>query len=390
MAKILRFISGEEETPETIVGEITDPEEALVATDMDDTMTNGDIGLLVFIYELLDGDFWHLAPTDFDSILLSTIYEKRIQKIAKKSDHPKRQQADLIFRLRNDLSRLYRAKKALIDAKIEEEHKEPLDQITREFAAKMLAFDRLMMELEGTFISEMNGQLLMRIRFLIGKTQANIDAKMLEIKSSSHPETLDLTNWGKDEKRNVEEVELSPKDKVASTRLKINRQVKEILKIARSKGAAIRVVSTNKAGIVQALVENTPYRNFIHVPHRRHAATNLQTERGVYNDRTNDTPVFGKEKARKVKELERKPGSRTRRPRKCLLALGDSITNDGPMLRYALENGGIACIIIHDPSKVEETKARIQNEILAGLPEDAANRVFLIIDPESETIHSST
>lgn len=390
MAKILRFSTGAEETPETIVGEITDPEEALVATDMDDTMTNGDIGLLVFIYELLDGDFWHLAPTDFDSILLPTIYEKRIQKIAKKSDHPKRQQADLIFRLRNDLSRLYRAKKALIDAEIKEGDKEPLDQITREFAAKMLAFDRLMMELEGTFISEMNGQLLMRIRFLIGKTQANIDAKMLEIKSSSHPETLDLTNWGKDEKRNVEEEELSPKDKVASTRLKINQQVKEILKIARSKGAAIRVVSTNKAGIVQALVENTPYRNFIHVPQYRHAATNLQTERGVYNGRTNATPVFGKEKARKVKDLERKPGSRTRKPRKCLLALGDSITNDGPMLRYALENGGIACIIIHDPSKVEETKARIQNEILAGLPEDAANRVFLIIDPESETIHSST
>ncbi len=388
--RIEQLSTGNQYTPEQVVLAMPDPKTALVATDADDTMSIGDTGILIFIYELLDRKFWHLAPNDFREILLPKNYEDKIRAIAKNQLHPKQSRAQLIFNLRDDLYQIYKIKHELHDsASVEGADdtglRETLDSLSREFAAKMLAFDRIMMELEGTFLNEMNGQLLMRIRFLTGKTASAISKKMQEVTESTLPPEIKLDDWNEGLKRKVTQAEIDSRDLIANTRLLINKQVLAILKQAQAEGAAVRVISTNKKAIIEEFLKQTPFSDIVHKD--RHAATDLHHEEGVYNGETNATPVFGPEKVKRVKAIE-KLKSKKRIPRKCQMALGDSITNDGPMLRYALMNGGIACVIIRDEANKESTIARIKAEILNDLPSEAANRVFLVIGEDAQVIHS--
>ena len=97
-------------------------------------------------------------------------------------------------------------------------------------------------------------------------------------------------------------------------------------------------------------------------------------EYGVHGSEPDKAPVFGAIKKKILQELQIKMR------RQVICALGDSVTNDTPMMELALENGGIA-IIVGDDYETMRKKFQpfVDNQMKKLGDPDIAKRVFYVI-----------
>jgi len=136
----------------------------------------------------------------------------------------------------------------------------------------------------------------------------------------------------------------------------------------------MKVVTTNIEAIAEGALINSGYR-FLYFGGEDVVIGNRLEENGrverSLGPRLVGTPVFGEEKANKgngfAAESERVFG----------FALGDSPSNDGPMLVEALRNGGLAFVVGSDVETIYGEFNQVFAEVI-GEKDDVAERILCI------------
>ncbi|MFC1616426.1 hypothetical protein ACFL21_04750 [Patescibacteria group bacterium] len=313
-------------------------EKTQIATDMDGTMFNNDLGRLVFMVKLLDPKFWRIDPAEFKELLLP--YEHvRVIKQGKQGfiDHPEMSISNCteILGLHRDLCLLYK----LMHTRINGTDLFLEDSIINEFAAKMIAFDKLIILLEMYLRAVFNNQLLMRVRFFGGHDASIMPVLTKDALSISqqHPERF-ITLQSHDDTREFvpQEIELPPIefDRYAEANEQVRRVIARLVVENRAK---ICVVTTNLQSIANAAIA---YSRF--APYFREDSSfgsRLVKNGNVYETCLDGDPVFGPEKVKLAERAAFSNGCDFK------VAIGDNANNDGPMMKKALENNGLVFIV---------------------------------------------
>jgi len=348
----------------------------LTATDMDGTLFRGDLGILVFLEKLGQPSFWTFSVSKFKDLLLPDKYFRLLKKSAEgKISNIAPVRANEMLNLREGIVNLYKLMKQLL-----KDGGDGLDlsnPIVMSFARMMIAYDDLIMRMDKDFGEHFQGELLLRVRFFAGKNKHDVKGLTRTVldRPIDSPDAYvdlkfdgDLINGDLGKKlRDLEGLGDLEMDRTAL----INEEVRRmIVNLGILNGSAIRVVTTNLFDIASAAIENTSYGKIIH------PGTEIATTLGVNGDsftpRMDELPVFGPEKTRKAEAFAALKG------RRFAVALGDSPSNDGPMMKRSVENGGVMFAVGDD---FEKTRSRFNNlamELVNSLGEDSLGRMYFI------------
>lgn len=356
------------------------------ATDMDYTMFDCDLGVLVFLEKLEDPHFWDFDNTAFERLVLPGPYYGALSQGAR-GEHGENlppQLCQLALDLHKDIVHLYG-----IIQKIVKSESSSQDQTlaVREFARKMVELDRIFLEADRYLSKLFNGDLLMRTRFFAGKELGavhHLTEKVMKRKSTDVYRVLDLEipqqgRWGAIDEERINEVY-----GVESPRRQIDRYVpvvdnvrffiRESLK--RSKAIGL-VITANLQGIGNTAVRKSPYdffkRQRVHGKHVSGAVigSRLIKNGSTLGPRMEDKPVFGDRKAFKALEFAQEKG------RKLGCAIGDSPSTDGPMMRASLIEGGTAILVGHNLEEMERRFAPALD--VEGLQEKFRDQIYYIL-----------
>ncbi|HLG25196.1 MAG TPA: hypothetical protein VI588_00160, partial [Candidatus Gracilibacteria bacterium] len=140
----------------------------VLASDMDNSMFDNDLGILVFLEKLGDPHFWDFEVNEFASLLMPAAYQKIFLEgaLGRHGSGLPIEISELGMDLHQDIVELY--------AKIQrmaKERRKPKDMahFVNEFARKMLEFDAIFVRVDRYLKKMFKGQLLMRTRFFAGK-----------------------------------------------------------------------------------------------------------------------------------------------------------------------------------------------------------------------------
>ncbi|MDD3861669.1 MAG: hypothetical protein PHP74_02150 [Candidatus Gracilibacteria bacterium] len=323
--------------------------ESLTCADMDGTLFENDLGILVFLEKLNDPTLWTFSADKFRDILLPPEYCKLMILSSKEEgvDGLDREDCFKILTLVDDLVDLYVLQKSLVASS-----KDCLSlknsPIVNEFARKMIEFDKYFLKVDGLLSQrpEIDGRLLMRVRFLSGKNikmvaeltrkamrRRNRDTVNLKVHKSNQEHFSQLI-------RELEDVEFGRVVKEVS-------QVRALIKeLYSTHGSDIRVITTNLQQIADVALRQSSYDDFI--PRRSTIGTTLGQKNGFFIPRVHGRPVIGEEKARMAELLMEKLR------KKLQVAIGDSFS-DSDMGMKSLENGGVFVAVGKD---YESTRRR--------------------------------
>lgn len=314
----------------------------MVATDMDGTMFRNDLGVLTFIHMLKDPHSWTMHPDEFKAIITPIEYMP-VLRLGENGKIPALDSDDckLFFDLRGDVIDLYKEL-----SKYDDEQDLTIDNpIVNEFACKMIKIDQLVLGMEGIFHLATKGQLLMRTRFLKGRKVRNV-RKFVKRMVGDHAngERYEIfsvydENLGRIEQRvGPERLEPIRFDK----QIQIIESIRSVLFSFLQKGVPVRVVTTSLKTITTEVLKNTSYKplldqdcdgkqplcaSALSVDEYNFIETGLEKE-----------PVFGEIKVERLKALEQVMA------REVIVTVGDSPTNDSPMMRHSIMNGGIVIL----------------------------------------------
>lgn len=359
---------GERMTPEDITGENFNGSHAnsvIAATDMDGTMFKNDLGPLVFLEKLSDPTFWELEPSEFTKILLPKKYRELLGKGAEGNfSELDPLLCSVALDLAQDITSLYDLIHNVIGKNGGKNHQPPI----REFARKMMELDRIFVRIDQILSKHLNGEILMRTRFFAGK-QPHIISQMTRKVMQRTVTAVDryLNLEIREEHRElagqvvtdamIEEIhdgEPSPYQRID----RLVKPVKDILNFTRhaiyEAGIPAIVATGNLKAIAKIAINESEYSFMDEQRFRRRVksgqerpplvvGTWLRGEKdGTLHPRVKGKPILGERKKTAVKEFAEE------RRKKVGIAIGDSPTTDGPMLLWALRQGGIAIAVGQD------------------------------------------
>ena len=331
--------------------------ESLTCADMDGTLFENDLGVLVFLEKLSDPTFWTLSEEQFRSLLLPEKYQRLMNTGAMGEGVEGIDRADciLVLMLWEDIVDLYKLQKVFV----EKDHKTMglEDPLVNEFARKMIEFDKYFMKMDSVLVHrpETNGQLLMRTRFFAGKNQKHVVGLTKKALDRRKKDNVTLAVYPENRLVVDQRVENLPD-------LYCEREVRDVLDIREmierlvlKNGSEARVVTTNLQQIADTAIMRTSYDEFF----RRNSAIGSTLKRdddGTLHPKMSRGPVIGDMKARVASMLM----MQTRR--RLLVAMGDSLS-DGPMGMLSLSNGGLFVAVGKD---YESTRRKFAPLIEAG------------------------
>ena len=334
-------------------------DDGFVATDMDGTMFRNDLGIHVFLEKLSQSPEWSFDPDEFSQLLVPPTYEV-ILDLAEAGEvkHITPEDATRYKQLRDDCIDLYAAIYA-------EEHEDlTIDHpLVNEFARKMLELDRMGMAMEYVFIKGMKGQLLSRTRFFVGQNPRML-AKLTESAMMSHQnggrvahlKVHPKNSHSVNQRITADDLEPMDYDKQVVVVKDVRYLIDQLFNDGQ--GTPVRVVTTNLAAIARGALRNSCYRPLLDQEcDGKSPVMASKLEHNAYGKMGKSfrkLPILGEVKSKVLRELQ------PRIKRKVKVAVGDSVSNDSPMMSLALENGGIAVIV----GKVyEETREKFKTVI---------------------------
>ena len=332
----------------------------IIATDMDGTMFRNDLGILVFLEKLAQSSDWVFDPEEFSALLVPDTYEVIINlALAGQLPAISPEDARMYLDLKEDCVDLY----VSIYAEQEEDELGISHPLVNEFARKMLELDRLGMQMEHVFVQGMKGQLFSRTRFFVGQNRRAL-AKLTSAAMKSHenggryvhlavhPENASVVT----QRVREDTLESVDYDRQVAVIEGVRYVIDELFD--GGKGAPVRVVTTNLKPIAEKAMARSPYAELLKQDcEGKSPILASKLERNAYGKmggRFRRLPVFGDIKRKVLIDLERRIG------RKVQVAMGDSISNDVPMMELALRNGGIAIIV---GRHFEETREKFKTVI---------------------------
>jgi hypothetical protein len=338
-------------------------ETSLLCADMDGTMFENDIGLLVFLEKLSDPTLWAHSEDRFARLLLPKKYFELLKEGAKgRGGVFEKEDCWIALTLHKDILELYKLQKR----KLKYGNGSTLNinsAVVNEFAYKMIALDAIILKLDKIFAGMFDGQLLLRTRHFAAKSKAQVHSLVERVMSRDEDSddsivTVNIHEENRKEAKQVLTEDLLRRCRVDNAFDRVVREVEDVRKIiARvvcERDAHGRVVSTNLDLIVQAAIFHSKYQKILR-PAEVIATTQYVPEEngnGVENRpyrlqaKVNGLPIFGAQKAEAANRLAATKGLTLR------FALGDSNSNDGPMMESALTNYGIAVLVGKTRAKI--------------------------------------
>lgn len=310
-------------------------DQSLVCTDMDGTLFENDLGVLVFLEKLNDPTLWTFSADRFRDILLPPEY-CQVMVLSSKEDGVEGLDSEECFKiltLVDDLVDLYVLQKSFV-ASSNNCLSLKNSTIVNEFARKMIEFDKYFLKVDGLLSQrpEIGGRLLMRVRFLAGKNIKMVADLTRKAMRRRKRDTVNL-KVHKSNQEHFRQLIGALED------VEFGRVVKEVSQVRRliqelylTHGAEIRVITTNLQQIADVALKQSSYDDFI--PRRSTVGTTLGQKNGFFIPRVHGHPVIGQEKARMAELLM------TKLNRKLQVAIGDSFS-DSEMGMKSLENGGV-------------------------------------------------
>ncbi len=367
------FETGAEYTQEELIEEFLPDKKIIVGSDMDGTMFNNDIGVLVFLEKLSDPTFWKFKTSRFKSLLLPIKYRRAFEEGATGSvSELDQRKCQFILKLWEDICDLYRKQREILSSNGPKINIHT--PIVNEFARKMLAFDRLLIEMERQLISRFKGELLMRTRFFADKGVQDVEEltkKVMAREIGDEDSEMDLSVH--DDNRNEYNQRISAEDLepiVYNRIVIINLHVAALIKQVFDRGAAVRVITTNIQNNALGAINNSDYS---YQNHRRTiSASSLRMNGDRFGSKMDGMPIFGERKVDIAREIEEA------KKRKFKVALGDSFTNDSPMGKYALENGGVFVIVADDYEEARQKFNPIYEELIDDDDNEVGDRIWYI------------
>lgn len=358
----------------------------VAATDMDNTMFDNDLGVLVFLEKLGDPHFWNFDMDYFASLVLPGPYYEALKEGAagKHREELPPELSRLALDLHHDIVELYKLIKRTIET---ESNMQDKTWAVREFARKMVELDRIFIKVDRYLAQLFSGELLMRTRFFAGKELGAVHSlteRVMKRKRTDVYRTLDLTIMEDGADQLVSEDRITEVYGQPSPAREIDRYVTVVddvrlfvRKSVSREGVLGLVITANLQGIGNTAVRKSPYefiKNQYIGDKRVHGAvigSKLVKNGSKLGPRMEDKPVLGEEKALKALEFA------GRHHKKLGCAIGDSPTTDGPMMHASLREGGTAVIVGQDREKLEERFHPVLK--IAELQSGARDRVYYII-----------
>jgi phosphoserine phosphatase len=332
-------------------------ESGFVATDMDGTLFEGDLGKLVFLEKLAKPSDWQFTPNYFNRLLIPEDYQEVISRGAQgfiNGLNPS--ECKRVIDLREDIIELYQHLYRLkTDQNINLKH-----PLANEFARKMMELDRLIMIMDPVLVEWFNGMLLMRTRFFAGQNKNQVSHLTRQvmrrknhgkgrIQLAIHPE-----NRGVYTQQRVRASHLERRSK-----MNVDRVVhaipgtREIIFNLLFSGMPVRVITTNLKEIAKTALRESDYGILFDQDcdgKKPVVASALQNGHdGRFTPAMYKLPIFGEKKKGILFELQDKIRLNV------MCALGDSPNNDTPMGEMAINNGGIFVAVGDD---YESTRRR--------------------------------
>ncbi len=353
------------------------------AMDMDNTMFDKDLGVLVFLEKLSDPHFWDFEDKTFAYLLLPIAYKKVFDAGVKGEFiglDPKL--CRLALDLWQDICKLYSLKKHLI-------HKEGSGQfqssLVKEFARKMLEFDKLFLKMDPILSSHFQGQLLMRTRFFAGKEPKLIKHYTQEAMKLHVGRYLDLElndSLKNDAGQVIDEARLEEVNG-SENFLRVDRLVEPvelILKITKKlleEKLPTIVVTANLEGIAKTAVEVSDYdllnQQDLNGSPVVYGSRLRNGKRGELAPQMDGLPVHGVKKAEKALLFADTVG------RTLKVAMGDSPHTDGALLKASLRQEGIVFVVGQDFNKTRAKFDRVFRELIEQV-EIVRERIFYIVE----------
>lgn len=362
--------------PEEIIDEhfqTSERQKIIAASDMDGTMFKNDLGTLVFLEKLSDPTFWDLNPDEFERILLPQKYRQLLTEgITQNVQGLNVQVCALAMALANDIRKLYTHIHGIVSGKMN--NRKQQQSLIREFARKMMELDRIFVMIDSTLSQHLDGEILMRTRFFAGKNPRAITQLAKRVMQRS-PTAVDRyihlpieeSNREIAEQTVTEAIIREVHDGAESPFGRIDRLVKPVKDISmfirhavEEAGIPAIVATGNLKAIAKTAIDSSEYHFLEQQRFRRRkkqgenipplvVGTWLRSEKdGTLHPRVKGKPVLGDRKAYEVKKFA------AERRKKLGIALGDSVTTDGPMLRAALQQEGIAIIVGPDVETIQK------------------------------------
>lgn len=358
-----------------------------VSMDWDGTMVEDDTGIQVFLQKLLDPHYWQVeddaefARTLFPDSHLA-LYSRGAMELGSKLDRDKCKYA---LGLVEDIFHLYvKIKQKVIEGEFVE--KKPIqermkDPVLSEFARKMIALDRLSMDMDSELSQELGGTFLLRTRFAnkhsleqirdISKQVWNHVGEAVSLRVSKDP----LLNGRKRKVsyRNPFLGQNAIERKLCPT---VDRRVYEMLhKVTNPNDCAqVRVLTTNLQAIPEALIESSVYRRIIMTPEQRIRAENPLVHGSKLKLDPTDRTLKAIDKGRPVHGAEKREASRVianLTGRHSRIAMGDTPSGDLELLLQAVkgsqetykEGDGIAIVVPKGGQVQENPEQRVEDTI---------------------------
>lgn len=342
-----------------------------LASDMDNTMFDNDLGTLVFLEKMDDPKFWHLDTDDFRWLLTPKKYRELLTNGADgKVNGLHAPTCKLALDLAYDIVNLYEKIRSNVQAK----RTNGEGKLSEEFARKMIELDRIFVLIDGILSKNLDGQILMRTRFFAGKNPSTITDLAHKV-MHRHP-----TNIGRRVGLNIYEENSHYADQIVtedritqvhggpSPYREIDRYVRPITAVQGIIQEAVQrlripaVVATgNLKAIAKTAVAESDYSFLLKQKHVREGegsavvGTWLRSEEdGTLHPKVEGKPVLWGRKAEEALKFAKE------RRRHLKIALGDSPSTDGPMLSSALLNGGVAVVIGKD---IDSLRSRFEKVI---------------------------
>lgn len=349
------------------------------ASDMDGSMVDNDVGITVFMEKLTDPTFWTYSSETFSRILLPPHYQAAITEGQNGSiEKLPPTVCDKVLNLHTHICELYALKKRLMSDGILTIN----DPVVNEFARTMYEFDQILMQVDQALSTVFVGKLLMRIRFFAGKNRHAVEKltdKVMKRPENAPDRYINLAMHSE------HGAYLPP---VCYDRyVPIIEGTRQCIGALDSAGIRGRVVTTNLHEIASHVVRNSPYAQFFPNPEESIVATRLRRALGdrrkpsndrrrgsFYQSETARLPVWGPEKVKRILEVTRRSAT------ECLAAIGDSPSNDGPMLKMALENNGLAFLVGDNYEAVRRRFNDWFEKVAAANPQASSlkNRIVVI------------
>jgi phosphoserine phosphatase len=338
-------------------------------TDMDYSMFDADLGILVFLEKLYDEKFWDFPVGIFRRLLMPLGY-RRILFEGSKNMHPATKESEgldpalcrLALDLADDLVSLYALIRKTLSGSTEDNRK---SRVINEFARKMLELDRIFLKLDGFLSKKFDGLLLMRTRFFAGMEKSEVGRLTGKVMSRTRESLDSVIPLGiyeenrTDASQRVSAEEIADAHGEESQFTEIDRIVTPINDVSdfvryaiQEAGIQTAIVTANLERIARSATRRSVYHYM-----RRNGSTfiigsRLRSEKQYLAPDLAGKPVFGRKKAQEAVDF-------AVANRKVVgFAIGDNPNTDGPMLQIARASGGIALVVGPD---LESTKRRFHS-----------------------------